>query len=163
EMMQGDLHIDARPDRLSEVNLLVEVVLLDPRQQEGSPAPTRPDIEVRRDVGVGVAIDVTGRKTAVGVVIAVESQADLMEVVAAPHAAGSLADLLHGRQQQTHEGADDGNHHQQLNQREGVSHALRHGWSPSVQLSYTPYWYNEGIPHRQACWRENLAARARSA
>jgi hypothetical protein len=45
-------------------------------------------------------------------------QADLLEVVGTLHAGGRLADLLHGRQQQSDEDGDDGDHHQQLDEGE---------------------------------------------
>src|SRR5262249_27165223 len=44
-----------------------------------------------------------------------------LQVVLALDACGGLADLLHGRQQQADEDGDDGDHHQQLNQREGAA------------------------------------------
>jgi hypothetical protein len=47
-----------------------------------------------------------------------DSQANLFEVVCTAAATGRLTGLLHGRQQQPDEYADDGDHHQQLNQGE---------------------------------------------
>jgi hypothetical protein len=46
----------------------------------------------------------------------VQSQADLLEIVAALHAPRRLARGLHRRQQQRHEDANDGDYHQQLNE-----------------------------------------------
>ena len=55
-------------------------------------------------------------------------QADLLEVVGAADACGRLADLLDGGQQQADEDGDDGDHHQQLDQREaGSSFSLESG------------------------------------
>jgi hypothetical protein len=51
-------------------------------------------------------------------VIAVHGQAELLEVVLARHAVGALADLLDRGQQQANEDGDDGDYHQQLDQRE---------------------------------------------
>jgi len=48
----------------------------------------------------------------------VTGQAELLEVVGALHACGGLSDLLDGGQQQADEDGDDGDHHQQLDQRE---------------------------------------------
>jgi hypothetical protein len=48
----------------------------------------------------------------------VHRQADLLEVIAALGAAGRFAGRLHGRQEQSHEHADDRDHHQQFHQRE---------------------------------------------
>jgi hypothetical protein len=47
-----------------------------------------------------------------------DRDAQLLEVVAALHARGSLADFLHGGQEQADEDGDDGDHHQQLDQRD---------------------------------------------
>ena len=61
------------------------------------------------------------RERAVGVVVVVQGQADLLEVVDALGAAGGLAGRLHGRQQQADQDGDDRDHHQQLDQREAPS------------------------------------------
>src|SRR5262249_26176611 len=50
------------------------------------------------------------------IMVILQSQADLLEMVAALHAAGCFAGSLHCRQQQGDEHADDGDHHQQLHQ-----------------------------------------------
>ena len=47
-------------------------------------------------------------------------QADLLEMVLALDAAGSLA-LLHGGQQQANQYGDDRNHHQEFNERKSAS------------------------------------------
>ena len=52
------------------------------------------------------------------VVIVLQRQANLLEMVAALHAAGGLAGGLHGGQQQRDQHADDGDHHQQLDKSE---------------------------------------------
>jgi hypothetical protein len=48
----------------------------------------------------------------------VDAEADLLEVVGALRPRGGLADLLDGGQQEADEDGDDGDHHQQLDQRE---------------------------------------------
>jgi hypothetical protein len=48
----------------------------------------------------------------------VQRDAQLFEVVAAGAAAGSFASGLHRRQEQRHEHPDDGNHDEQLDERE---------------------------------------------
>ena len=53
--------------------------------------------------------------------VVVQSQADLFEVVAAPRPIGCLADLLHRRQQEADQDGDDGDDHQQLDQREAAA------------------------------------------
>jgi hypothetical protein len=66
-------------------------------------------------------------------VVVVTGEADLLEVVAALHAGGGLAHLLHRRQQQADQDGDDRNHHQQLNEREPPTCWYRaHTRTPSV-------------------------------
>jgi hypothetical protein len=48
----------------------------------------------------------------------VTGESDLVEVVTALDAGGGRADLLDGGEQQADEDGDDGDHHQQLDQRE---------------------------------------------
>jgi hypothetical protein len=64
-------------------------------------------------------------------VIIHESQAKLLQVVAALHSLGRLAHSLHRRQQQADEDPDDGNHHQQLDQSER-SPAADHRYLPCL-------------------------------
>src|SRR5262249_34416472 len=59
-----------------------------------------------------------GRKEAPRVVEVVQGQAQLLEVVGTLHTAGRLAHLLDGGEQEADEDGDDGDHHQQLDQRE---------------------------------------------
>src|SRR5205085_12350398 len=54
----------------------------------------------------------------VGVVEAVQRQADLLQIVLAAGALRRLADLLHGRQQQSDQHRNDGDDDEQLDQRE---------------------------------------------
>jgi hypothetical protein len=59
------------------------------------------------------------------IVVRLQPQANLLEVIAALHAAGCFAGGLHRRQQQGDEHTDDGDHHQQLHERKSgsLSHA----------------------------------------
>jgi len=50
----------------------------------------------------------------------VQRQAELLEVVAALHAGGGFAHLLDRGQEQADEDGDDGDDHQQLDQREAT-------------------------------------------
>ena len=59
-----------------------------------------------------------GRKHLVGALVVVGREADLLEVVRAAHTSGRLTDLLDGGQQQTNQDRDDGDHHQEFDQRE---------------------------------------------
>ena len=63
-------------------------------------------------------VDVGRRERAVGTLVVVDGQADLPQVVHALGAGGGLAHLLDGGQEQADEDGDDGDHHQQLDQRE---------------------------------------------
>jgi hypothetical protein len=62
----------------------------------------------------------------------VQGQADLLQVVGAFHAVGGFADLLHRRQQEPHQDADDADHDEQLDQREpdtaGGPHVYLASW-----------------------------------
>src|SRR5207237_5053300 len=51
------------------------------------------------------------------VLVVVAGQGDLLEVVGALHAGGGLADLLHRRHQQADENGDDGDDHEEFDQR----------------------------------------------
>jgi len=58
------------------------------------------------------------RKPVVVIVIVVQSKANLLQIVLAAGPVGGFPSLLDGWQQQRDEDTDDGNNHQQLNQRE---------------------------------------------
>src|SRR5262249_40420659 len=109
------------------VSQLVEVLLLDVRQEDRQKTPVpgiRPGIKVRHagDVDVPDETDlvttVNVRRHEVGVahvgeviviaVIVVAGEPDLFEVVAALHAGGGFAHLLHCRQQQPDQHGNDG-------------------------------------------------------
>jgi len=50
----------------------------------------------------------------------VQGNADLLQVVLAPDAGGCFAHLLDGRQEQADQDGNDGDDHQQLDEREGA-------------------------------------------
>src|SRR2546421_30440 len=79
------------------------------------PPPTGAEARAVLQVGPGSE---PGRKDAVSSMVVVEGQADLLQVVLALGAGGRLAHLLDGGQEQADEDGDDGDHHQQLDQRE---------------------------------------------
>jgi hypothetical protein len=54
------------------------------------------------------------RHTLPSVMVILHGQPDLLEIVDALGAAGSFARRLHGREQQTNQHADDGDHYQKL-------------------------------------------------
>jgi hypothetical protein len=64
----------------------------------------------------------------------VEGKSQLLEIVCALHPAGCFASRLNCRQQQTNQDSNDGNHHQQLDERKAAS--------------YFPYL------HRNTCGKE---------
>src|SRR5262249_2301917 len=51
-------------------------------------------------------------KAAVGVVVVVQGQTELLEVIGTLDSGGGLADFLRGRQQESNENGNDGDHHQ---------------------------------------------------
>ena len=86
-----------------------DVALFDLRQQfdeQVCPTAVRPRLGDAR------------RQPAVDVVVVVRREAELFEVVLAPDARRRFADLLHRREQQADENRDDGDDHEQFDQRE---------------------------------------------
>ena len=86
--------------------------------------------EKRQQVGIGreaaaLAVDQSPqparREAIVDAVVVVDRQADLLEVVLALGASGRFARRLHGRQQQSDQHADDGDDHQQFDERKATS------------------------------------------
>jgi len=65
-----------------------------------------------------------------GVVVVVQREAKLFQIVQALRPPSRFAHMLHRRQQQRHKDADDRNRDQQLDERETVVRALRHGSAP---------------------------------
>ena len=59
-----------------------------------------------------------GRPGPVRALVVVEGQADLLEVVLAPGTGRGLAGLLDGGEEQADQDGDDGDHHQQFDERE---------------------------------------------
>jgi len=51
-----------------------------------------------------------------GILVIDDCQTDLLEVIGALYPPRRFPGRLHGRQEQPHQDADDGNHHQQLDQ-----------------------------------------------
>ena len=101
-------------------NLVVQVFLLDVRQRVNQPGSlVRPPVQVG-PAGAVRQHQAAWREKGVNIVIMMAGQRELLEVVAALHAAGRLADLLHRRQDQPDQHADDGDHDQQLHQRKGA-------------------------------------------
>jgi len=80
-----------------------------------------------------VVVAARGGQHVVHAVAGMHGQAELFEVILALRHVSRLAHLLDGRQEQANEDGDDGNHHQELDQREADPPPLplqeRHGGS----------------------------------
>src|SRR5262249_42875230 len=117
-------------------DLLEQVVLLHVRQDVEVEAPFVIDPAALPVPGGIVAapgrVHVAPRRDrAVGVVVVVDGEGELLEVVGAAYAAGRLAHFLDGGDEQADEDGDDGDHHQQLDQRERSrppANATRNPW-----------------------------------
>src|SRR5262249_62380646 len=99
-----------------------QIVLLEVREQchEQAIPPVR--VRRRRPAEILLARDVDGwRKPIVRVVEVVGRQADLLEVVLALQAIGSLPDLLDGREQEANEDCNNGDDDEQLNKCESAA------------------------------------------
>ena len=76
-------------------------------------------------------------------------QADLLQVVGALHATRGLACRLDRRQQQGDQQSDDGDHHQQLDEREAAT--FRHEINPpSSRLTPETIQFGGGVEHQIA-------------
>src|SRR5262245_39860382 len=88
-----------------------------------------------------------------GIVIRMASQGVLLKVVLTLHAVGCLPYLLHGRQEQTNQKGNDGDHNQQVNQGERLARERveRHGtyrhWTSSLGDDVEPK-----STHRRGPW-----------
>ena len=108
--------------RHGEVAVVVEVLLLDERQQLDKKtavalgfASYRNAIEIRDGAA---RVRVAHRKPVPNVVVSVQGDAELFQIVGALRHAGRLTGRLHRRQQQSNEDADDRDDDQEFNQRE---------------------------------------------
>ncbi len=90
------------------------------RRREGEVAGDGRLLEVGEAVGQapGVGLIDAHRERQVRALVVVQGEADLLHVVRATHPGRRFADLLHGRQKEADQNGNDGNDHQQLNQRE---------------------------------------------
>src|SRR5262249_33526213 len=89
-------------------------------------------------------------QAAVAIVIVVTGDGELVQVVLAVRPVGRLPDFLHRRHQERDQDAEDGDRHQQLDQREPVSRprfCKKHSW--------TPFWVGPGAnaPLHACPWR----------
>src|SRR5262249_35851707 len=97
-------------------------------------------VEERQQVDdAAVALPVAaGRQDELAGVVVVGGDAELVQVVLALRVGRGLADLLDCRQQQADQDGDDGNHHQQLDQREGrTAERTCHDTSPKRNRTTT--------------------------
>ena len=93
----------------------------DPRDGALLGLPRRPDDDGALGGGFAQRVDVMvgRRKAALGVVVVVQRQPDLLEVVAAAHLVGPLARVLHGGEQQGGQDADDEQDDEHFDERVG--------------------------------------------
>jgi Replication initiator protein A len=85
--------------------------------QKGGITPARPDLRPSRLVALRVR-DVAGRERVMRAMIVMHRQPDLLQVVQALRPPRRFPGRLDGGQQQGDQHGDDGDHHQQLDQRE---------------------------------------------
>ena len=92
---------------------------------------------------------ISGKPLAVGLQVPVQRQTDLLEVVLAMGSPGRLAGSLDRGEQQPDQNADDGNDHQQFDQREAPSPVPYHSPPPRYPEQKCPqtFW----IPRFPAC------------
>ena len=103
-----------------------------PRRRQGPLLDLGQDQHEQRNVAVLGRIRLAGRrgpiesaggKHAVRIVIVLRRQGELLQVVDATGPPGRLAGRLDRRQQQRDQDADNGNHHQQFDQRKRLAHS----------------------------------------
>ena len=108
-------------ERLVEVQTIVQGRLIQERQEQHQAVQVHDDhagVVARRGVVTSRLSQRRGRKDSMRVEIVVQSQPKLLHVVLTAATPGGLPCLLDRRQQQGNQNGDDGNDHQQLNQRE---------------------------------------------
>jgi hypothetical protein len=101
----------------ARIERVVERLLLHERHDVHRPAVVRP--------AIAAAIDITGGKGLVGVVVVVQRQPELLHVVVALGAARRFPRGLDRGKQESHQDPDDGNHHQEFDEREAALPARR--------------------------------------
>src|SRR5690606_36146721 len=116
-------------------DLLAEGLRVDVRDDHLHTAVTAPRMGnvLGRLAGIlrpGLLTDAAGREGAVGVVIVVHRDAQLLEIVSALRSAGRLTGLLHRREQKGDQHRDNRDHDQQFNQRKATTEGTKHRASP---------------------------------
>src|SRR5262249_48769206 len=109
------------PDREISPEATDQVVLLDVGEDHGLGRRSLRAFYESGGIGEYGVVESKRRQMAVRVFVIVQGQAELPHVVGTTHTIGGLADLLHRRQEQGDEHADDGDDHQQLDQREAAT------------------------------------------
>ena len=107
--------------------LIVQILLLQLWQDADNPPFA---IHFRCWIGACFVIGDADGKDFVGRVVVVNRQPELPQLIAALHPPRRLARTLHRRQQQGHQDANDGNHHEQFDERKT---ALPNSASDKVQ------------------------------
>src|SRR5262249_17921831 len=110
---------------LIHVQLGKKALLFQIREEARQPAPTlRVLLEAPIPSSLVLAV---GGEVVKGIMEGVACQDDLFHVVGAGRPLGRLADLLDRRQQEADQDADDGDHHEEFNKREGYTSSTSHG------------------------------------
>ena len=110
---QISCHVRLPPGGCRKVNLAIHVCLLNVGQHHGNPCM------MARHIcrAVPVTINCLRWQFVVHIVIVVQRQTHLLQIVFALSTTGSFASLLNGRQQQGDQNRNDGDYHQQFNER----------------------------------------------
>src|SRR5262249_27356893 len=131
--------------------LLVDVVLLVVGEEESKgtgPVGQRAtrcvdsvlgQVAGERVIDVRFAALVAGRQNALGALVVVGGEAQLLEVVLALGARGSLAHLLNCRQEQADQDRNDRDHHEEFDQGERGRSTFEHGGAPGKEMERK--WY----------------------
>ncbi len=113
-------------------------------------SPVRPIAVARHQVGVGSRPD---RERPEGIVVTVQRESNLLQIVRTLASPCRLASGLYRRQKQSDQDADDGNDHQEFDQRKAVTAPRRNATTTSSQVSFVSMSF--AVPERSAAKREN--------
>src|SRR5579875_377920 len=112
---------------MGEIESVVHIALFQVRQQLAVRRPARVDrrTRIRRTFTIG--------KVLINIMEVLRRQTHLLEIILALSAGGSFTHLLYGWQEQTDKYSDDGNYHQQFDQRERRTRTSHDGNSSTME------------------------------
>jgi hypothetical protein len=105
----ADLPILVVVDAHLEIHIVVGVLFLDERQQLSDPIVV---VTLRQVLDRSAVVNRAGGIRAERQFVILHSQNQLAEIICTLHPAGRLASRLHGRQQQSHQNANNRDHYQ---------------------------------------------------